>query len=224
MDASQIYDAVSQDIADYCATMRKNAAHFDVTLRAATDYFLDRVSSAELLQAKLVVAGYELCGGQDTKMILVAARAIHMTHVYALLCAEPNKHLAAALNGQHAAQILLANVDASDDLRLKAVSITNRALLLYMHGLASNDPKSDAMLHCFATELTLNPLHVGMVLAGADCTATDEITAFALAAGRAKLADSPEQSRRDTEQAEAEFKRIRVWPADKSSTIRQLLV
>jgi hypothetical protein len=222
MDAVQIKTAVEHDIAEYCSGMRNNAQSFDAQLREATEYFLEKLEHTNSLQAQLVIAGYQLCGGKDTDMTLVAARAIHMTHVYALLCATHNQHMAAALNGQHAAQILLANVSAPDELRLKAVSITNRALLLYMHGIASEDKLTPAMQDCFATELTLNPLHVGMVLAGADCAATDEITAFALTAGRAMLSPDKQQVAEYRLKARQEFAAIKLWNSAELATISEL--
>lgn len=222
MDSTKIKTAVEHDIADYCIGMRKNASTFDVQLRNATEYFLEKLEQTDSLQARLVVAGYQLCSGRDIDMALVAARAIHMTHVYALLCASHNEHIAAALNGQHAAQMLLANVAAPDDLRLKAVSITNRALLLYMHGIASGDKLTPAIQDCFATELTLNPLHVGMVLAGADCAATDEITAFALSAGRMLLSQDEQQYQQLRTKAQQDLAAIKLWQPAELITISEL--
>lgn len=222
MDAIQIKTAVEHDIAEYCVAMRNNARTFDTQLREATEYFLEQLEDTDSLQAQLVVAGYQLCGGKDADMALVAARAIHMTHVYALLCASRNQHIAAALNGQHAAQILLANVAAPDELRLKAVSITNRALLLYMHGIASEDKLTPTMQDCFATELTLNPLHVGMVLAGADCAATDEITAFALAVGRSMLSRDKLQTEQYRAKAQQDLAAIKLWSSAELATISEL--
>lgn len=222
MGTAQIRTAVDHDIAAYCMAMRKNARSFDNQLREATEYFLDQLEHVDTLQAQLVVAGYQLCGGKDTAMALVAARAIHMTHVYALLCASRNEHLAAALNGQHAAQILLANVAAPDELRLKAVSITNRALLLYMHGIASDKKTTSAVQDCFATELTLNPLHVGMVLAGADCAATDEITTFALNIGRAMLSQDERQAEEYKAQAQRDLAAIKLWSTAELAVVTEL--
>lgn len=224
MNSDQIKTAVKQDIAEYCIAMSSNARTFDPQLRKATEYFLEQLEQTDSLQAQLVVAGYQLCGGKDTDMILVAARAIHMTHVYALLCANRNDHLGAALNGQHAAQILLANVSAPDELRLKAVSITNRALLLYMHGITSGAALTPAMQDCFATELTLNPLHVGMVLAGADCAATDAITAFALNVGRAMLSQDEQQAKKYRAKAQLDLASIKLWNTTELSTIAKLCV
>lgn len=100
----------------------------------------------------------------------------------------------AALFGSHAAQILLANVDADAELRTKALSIMNRTLLITAHGQTNDiinemradvDEKAveDVMLWKTAYYTFLNPLHVGMVFAGADCHQTDAITDYATNAG-----------------------------------------
>jgi hypothetical protein len=110
---------------------------------------------------------------------LDAARAIQMIHC-ALDTAIANQP--AANIGLYAAEITLANLDAPADLRLKAVSITNRSLLLRAQADAGHGHSPN--LDLIATEAVLNPIHVGMVLAGANCDATDAITPYALAAGR----------------------------------------
>jgi len=104
--------------------------------------------------------------------------------------------LNAALSGSHAAQMILANLDAPENLRLKTISIVNRTMLTTSHGQTSDimnevvasvtEADVDRVLEWKTAHYTiLNPLHVGMVLAGADCAATDAITKFAMHAGRA---------------------------------------
>lgn len=173
---------VSADIAEYIATTKKSAQVYDADERQAIERFLAQVQSRDYLQAELVVYGYLLCGGTAISAITPVARAIQMTHTYAAMLTD--KYDVAALHGLHAAEIIIANADFDEDVRIKAVSITNRALLLFTHALSHTKP-TEHTAHCYATELTLNPLHVGMVLAGADCNATDAITPFALAWGRA---------------------------------------
>jgi len=101
-----------------------------------------------------------------------------------------------ALAGNHAAQMLLANLNVDEDLRLKVLSIVNRTMVVTTHGQTNdifNEVNSDVdekdvdrVLEWKTAHYTfLNPLHVGMVLAGADCAATDAITKYALHAGRA---------------------------------------
>ncbi len=222
MTNREIHAAVAENIAAYCRTMRKSAESFDNGLREQTEQFLYQLEHTDTMQAELVVAGYFLCGGTDTEMILVASRALQMTHVYAETYRSGVQNTIGALNGQHAAQIMLANVDAGEEVRLKAVSITNRALLLYMHGVAAKDTQSEAALDCFATELTLNPLHVGMVLAGADCAATDQITAFAMNAGRSLLADDDRRTQQYASRAAQDLSQCILWPQKDLAPIAEL--
>lgn len=108
--------------------------------------------------------------------------------------------IAMALNamgiGNHAAQMILANLDAPENLRLNVLSILNRTVVVTAHGqtndimnevVASVDEKAvERVLEWKTAHYTfLNPLHMGMVLAGADCHATDGITDYAIHAGKA---------------------------------------
>lgn len=227
---SLVENLVADDIAAYCLAMRKTSRDYEVGLQNATEQFLQVLEHSDYLPAQLVVAGFELCGGTDMKMILVAARAVQMTHVYATMNHESTHTQLAALNGMHAAHILLANLDAPESLRIKALSITNRALLLYMHARVQQLPGvdtadlSDPLLDCFATELTLNPLHVGMVLADADCAATDAVTAFALLAGKARLtASNVTGPNRYWSDAKKAFQACTLWNSKELRPIGTLL-
>ncbi|MDB5185639.1 MAG: Polyprenyl synthetase [Candidatus Saccharibacteria bacterium] len=102
----------------------------------------------------------------------------------------------AALTGNHAAQMVLANLPADEEARLKVVSIMNRTMVITAHGQTndifnevdgkvSEDDVNRVLEWKTAHYSFLNPLHVGMVLAGADCSATDAITDYAMHAGRA---------------------------------------
>jgi geranylgeranyl diphosphate synthase type I len=102
----------------------------------------------------------------------------------------------AALAGNHAAQMTLANLNADAELRLKTLSILNRTMLTTAHGQTNDimnevvgevsEADVDRVLEWKTAHYTiLNPLHMGMVLAGADCSATDAITDYAMHAGRA---------------------------------------
>lgn len=104
--------------------------------------------------------------------------------------------LNAALIGCHAAEMTLANLDVDPELRNKVVSIVNRTMIVTAHG-QTNDIMNEVVAEVSADDVDrvlewktahytfLNPLHVGMVLAGADCDATDLITQYAMHAGRA---------------------------------------
>ncbi|GAC1390563.1 MAG: hypothetical protein NVSMB46_00540 [Candidatus Saccharimonadales bacterium] len=102
----------------------------------------------------------------------------------------------AALSGNHAAQMILANLNIDPELRLKAISIINRTMLVTSHGQTGdimNEVAASVSLEAIDRVLEwktahytiLNPLHMGMVLSGADCHATDAITEYAMRAGRA---------------------------------------
>ncbi len=108
--------------------------------------------------------------------------------------------IAMALNamgvGNHAAQVVLANLNVDQDLRLKALSILNQTAVTTAHGQTGdimNEVKAEVTLtdveHVYewktARYTILNPLHMGMVLAGADCASTDAITNYAINVGKA---------------------------------------
>jgi geranylgeranyl diphosphate synthase, type I len=104
--------------------------------------------------------------------------------------------LNAALAGAHAAQMIMANIDAPEQLRLNALSIINRTMVITAHGQTSDimnesvakvgmDSVDKVLVWKTAQYSFLNPLHVGMVLAGADCHATDAITGYAMNIGKA---------------------------------------
>jgi geranylgeranyl diphosphate synthase type I len=104
--------------------------------------------------------------------------------------------LNAALAGGHAAQIVLANLNADAELRMKAVSIVNRTMMITAHGqtvdimnelvdMPTAKDIDDVLEWKTALYTIINPLHVGMVLAGVGCRETDAITPYALHAGKA---------------------------------------
>lgn len=104
--------------------------------------------------------------------------------------------LNAALGGAHAAEMILANIPATENNRLKVLSIVNRTMLVTAHGQTQDiineslkEVDEDAVERTLEWKTAhysfLNPLHVGMVLAGADCPATDAITPYATHVGKA---------------------------------------
>jgi geranylgeranyl diphosphate synthase type I len=104
--------------------------------------------------------------------------------------------LNAALAGAHAAQILLGGLSVTEELRIKALGIVNLTMITTAHGQTTdimNEINSDvsdtdvenALEWKTAHYTMLNPLCVGMVLAGASCEDTDAIRDYALSTGRA---------------------------------------
>lgn len=101
-----------------------------------------------------------------------------------------------ALLGNYGAMTILANLDAPAELRSNVLSILNRTLVITGHGQIA-DPMNQLNPKLTEADVTkvqewksatysiLNPLHVGMVLAGADCHATDGVTPYAHAVGQA---------------------------------------
>lgn len=98
--------------------------------------------------------------------------------------------------GNHAAQVIVANLNVAEELRLRALSLLNEAIVTTAHGQSCdimNEVKPevtrediDNVLEWKTAHYTfLNPLTFGMVLAGADSRATDAVRDYSLNAGRA---------------------------------------
>jgi len=107
----------------------------------------------------------------------------------------------AALSGTFAANMLFAGLEVDPQLRANVVGIVNQALITTVHGQTydvinthmDQPPEADisrAREWKSAHYTFLNPLCVGMVLAGAPCQDTDAIRDYALHTGIAfQLAD-----------------------------------
>jgi geranylgeranyl pyrophosphate synthase len=225
---------IDDDIAAYTEHLRKTIApQYGVFVaEVETETFLDVLGrGGKRIRGGLVMAGYEMRGGRDQKMIVQAARAIEMLHAYILMIddiqdrsflrrGKPTAHkmteayhqnqgwkgdaahtgislaLNAAIAGAHNAQMVLANLDADPELRLKVLSITNRTMTITAHGqtldiineLVESPAEADierVLEWKTALYTVINPLQVGMVLAGAQCEVTTAITPYGQHAGRA---------------------------------------
>jgi geranylgeranyl diphosphate synthase type I len=225
---------IDADITAYAGHIRQVTLlqHGSRVAETETDVFFDVLArGGKRIRGGLVIAGYEMCGGTNRKMIVQAARAIEMLHAYMLIIddiqdrsalrrGKPSAHkmveayvkkhklkgdaahagvslaLNAAIVGAHAAQMVLANLDAPPQLRLNALGITNRTMTITAHGqtldiineMVDKPSRGDierVLEWKTALYTVINPLHVGMVLAGADCPATDAVTPYARHAGRA---------------------------------------
>jgi geranylgeranyl diphosphate synthase type I len=104
--------------------------------------------------------------------------------------------LMGALAGAHDAQQILAGLDADPQLRLKAITLVNRTMMVTAHGqtldimnelLERPDPEDvDRVLQWKSGEYTItNPLQLGMVLAGASDETLQAVVPFTIHAGKA---------------------------------------
>jgi geranylgeranyl diphosphate synthase type I len=104
--------------------------------------------------------------------------------------------LNAALAGGHDAQMLLANLDIPAEVRTRVVTIANRTMLITAHG-QTNDIMNEVVAEVDHANIErvlewktahysfLNPLHVGMTLAGAEAETLDAIHDYAMHTGKA---------------------------------------
>lgn len=191
--AKQIYvsyeQQVTRDLAAYAKQLRiTTEQQYGTVIAQEIEQFLTMLLTQNSLPGILVLIGYALEGGRDHAMIIRAARAVAMFHAVTSMQQADNAAVqTAARAGEHAAQIILANLEVDAEANRRAVSIMNRTLLLTAHAqteLRSN-PGSSNILAWQALEQAVNPIHIGMVLAGADCHATDDITPLATDLGTA---------------------------------------
>ncbi|PID31795.1 polyprenyl synthetase [Candidatus Saccharibacteria bacterium] len=100
------------------------------------------------------------------------------------------------ISGTYAAQNILAGLDADPQLCLNVLGIVGQTVITTAHGQTCdimNEVVADVSAESIRNVLewksaqytVLNPLCVGMVLAGADCAATDAIRDYALGTGMA---------------------------------------
>lgn len=211
------YEArVAEDLEAYAKQLRHTTEwEFGAAIAYEIEQFLQTLLAQKHLGGALVLVGYEMEGGKDQDMIIRAARAVEMFH--AVVTMQRNRHAEqnATEAGERAAQLLLANLEVDAEVNRRAVSIMNRTLLLSAHAQTArkHDPHSAQALAWEALERSVNPIHVGMVLADADCHATDAITPFATAYGQALLAPENEAQhyRRAAQRALPSLQSL--WPA-----------
>lgn len=102
----------------------------------------------------------------------------------------------AALVGNHLAQTILANLNVDPSLRTQVLNMVNRTMITTGHGqtsdiinevsLSVDEEAVDRMMEWKTANYTiLNPLQVGMILAGADNKDIEAITPYARHIGRA---------------------------------------
>lgn len=104
--------------------------------------------------------------------------------------------LNSALLGLHGAEMILANLEVTPELRIKAFNILNNTMLVTLHGQTNDimnevvdkvsEKDIDSVLQWKTAHYSfLNPIHMGMVLADAPCEDTNAITKYALQLGKA---------------------------------------
>lgn len=104
--------------------------------------------------------------------------------------------LNASLTGSQSAMDILANLDVTPELRLKALSTVSSTLVVTAHGqtldiineLVPEPDEADIqrVLEWKTAQYTvINPLHLGMILAGAGSRAIEAIVPYGLHAGKA---------------------------------------
>jgi geranylgeranyl diphosphate synthase, type I len=98
--------------------------------------------------------------------------------------------------GNHAAQGIIAGLDAPDDKKLKVLSVLNDSVITTAHG-QTNDIMNEVVAKTDENDVErvlewktahytfLNPLFIGMILAGADDNDTRAIHEYAIHAGKA---------------------------------------
>ncbi len=186
------YEArVAEDLVAYAKQLRRTTEwEFGAAIVAEIEQFLQTVLTQKHLGGALVLVGYEMEGGTGDDMIIRAARAVEMFHAVITMQRDRRAAQNATEAGERAAQLILANLEVDAEVNRRAVSIMNRTLLLSAHAQTArkHEPISPQVLEWEALERAVNPIHVGMVLAGADCHATDGITPFATAYGQALMA------------------------------------
>lgn len=102
----------------------------------------------------------------------------------------------AALTGSHAAQQILADLDVYPELKLKAIQTINHTMVVTAHG-QTNDIMNEVVAEVSERDIDrvlewktahytfLNPLTMGMILAGAEDKSIKAITDYAVHAGKA---------------------------------------
>lgn len=140
---------------------------------------------------------------QDRSVLRRGKPTLHVTLTgSALAHGDPHVGMSLALNaslaGGHAAQMLLAGLNVDAELTRKVLGIVNLTMVITNHGqnydltiehtddFLPSDQELENLLQWKTAEYTfLNPLCVGMVLAGAPCEDTNAIRDYALHAGKA---------------------------------------
>jgi hypothetical protein len=187
-------------VRDYALSLRASGESYGSGGAIATETLISTLLEAPRYYAGLLtIIGYRLCHGVDTDMITRAAWGLELFQASGQLLDRQPAERAASQSAQAAAIMILANLPAGPDDRLKALSIIGRSLLLRAQATASHADETAEDVTALQEQTIVhfqfvNPLHVGMVLAGAGCESTDAITPFAQYLGRYVAGDDSMRS------------------------------
>lgn len=184
---------IRDDLSQYAKLNRTSVARFQEN-EHADNVLLDALENCiDVTPALLTVIGYRMAGGDNDAIIVPMARAVLMLHIYAQdLSASPDLSV---MSGMHAAQIIIGKSGIDAEQRLQILSQLNRTLLLYAQAKAHREQYRDKVQVCYATELFVTPLHVGLLTARAPQAFIDSILPFAVAAGRTRIASAEDATR-----------------------------
>lgn len=163
---------LAEELRQYCAQQRQvvQASYGDRSL-AAAELLFDETLHGSHYPGLLVMIGYALEQGGDDQVALTAARAVELLAAAARLF-DGGQTIAGQF-GYGQAMTTLANLPGTAEAdRIKALSITSHSTVLRAHGVANNQSEGQFALWRDAHFHWLNPMHIGMVLAGADCHST----------------------------------------------------
>lgn len=207
----------------YIEDTKKGLKNQPGEIKELSELFLSYIEGLDTLPGELAIGGARLCGGVSDSLASEIACIMQMTHGFIMMNKDTIQARLAAESGLSAAFIKLINCDAPEEYRVKAMSITNRALLLSLRAQALKDTDGRDALLARSTELVLNPLHVGMVFTGVGCPETDAITEYAMSYGFAlTTADKSEQGMY-LQQAQKALDQITMWNSQELEPIAILL-
>lgn len=108
---------IDTDIEQYSKKIQKSTLQsFGVNSRVALDAYLEILGrGGKRIRGALVMAGYEIAGGTDNRMILQAARAVELIHAYLLVIDDINDR-SPIRRGGLPAHLILSEYYRSKDL------------------------------------------------------------------------------------------------------------
>lgn len=146
---------IDKDIALYVENVQRSTLKkYGKNSREASDAYLEVLArGGKHIRGALVMCGYEMLGGSDTKMIVQAARALEMIHTYLLIIDDINDRSATRRGGPSAHKLIAQKHQAHKllgDSEHFGESIAMNAALVGSHSaqtlLANLDVESDILI------------------------------------------------------------------------------